>query len=616
MKKIISLLLSLSLLAGLLALPVSAASTTEAEMITAVQALGIMMGDENGDMKLTNSVTRAEFATMAVRATPGSSVASSVASAPFPDVATSHWSASYVTSAVKYGYLNGYTDGTFKPDNQITLAEGLAVVLRVLGYDTTSLDGNYPDGYITLADQLDLLDDLSSTDPYTVLTRSDAMTIFYNALTATTATGTTFLNSLGYSLTSAGEVDLTALVNGAMEGPVVATGDWTAKVDVDLDTATILKDGKTISASQISDYDVVYWSDNMRTLWVYSDRVTGTIQMISPSTTSPTAVMVAAQTYTLGSSAAIYALSQQGSYSVGDSVTLLLGRDGSVVSVTDPSATSVDRVGMITAIQKSSYDSGSYTADSITILATDGNTYSYPVSTSYFSVGDLARVSTLADGSISVTRATDVGLSGTVSTDGTALGKVDFASNVQILEIYKTTKTGAVVYPSRLAGVELSKDDILYSETNDDGEISLLILNDVTGDLHGYALITDITVADYGTSLTSYYYVTIGETETALVISGARYTTSNGPAVVTGGFSDIQNIQPLSSVTLTHTSGTIAYDGTTAYPMADDVQVYEKSGSDYYLTTLDRALQADLTLTAYYDDVASGGGRVRIIIAQ
>ncbi len=613
MKKIISIGLVLAMTASLLVLPTAAA--TESEMIQTVQALGIMVGDENGNMNLDDSVTRAQFATMSVRATPGGDSLSQTAYAPFPDVPATHWSAAYVTVAVQSGYIVGYTDGTFQPDNQISLAEGLTMVLKILGYSSEYFTGTYPQAQMLLADQLGLCDDVTATLSTDILDRGDAMTIFYNALTAKTSAGQVYLTTLGYTLDSKGEVDLTALINATMDGPIVAEGSWTDKVSVDFASATITKDGKAISASQISTYDVVYWNEYLNTVWVYSDRVTGSIQAISPSTAAPTSVMVAGQSYALGSSAATYAFSQLGEYSVGDSVTLLLGRDDSVIGVTDVTTSSVDKVGMVTAIQKSSYDSGAYTADTITILATDGKYYSYPVATSYFDEGDLARVTTLSSGTISVTRPSNVGLSGAVAADGSSLGKVDFASNVEILDIYGDGVLAMSVYTSRLAGVTLDKSDILYSETNDDGELTRLVLNNVTGDLHSYAVVTDVVSASYGTTLTTYYYITMGEVDTVLSVSGSRYTTQNGPALILGTTSNVAGVSPLNQVSLSYTSGQYGYDDSTSYRLADDVQVYEKDGSDYFVTTLDRADEAGLSLTAYYDSLPADGGLVRIIIA-
>ena len=106
-----------------LALPASAAGNAASldEAVQAVTALGIVTDTGN----LSAKVTRAEFVTMAVKATPGGDGVGQAASSPYPDVPYSHWAAPYVEAAVAAGYVNGYLDGTFHPDEEITLAQAL-----------------------------------------------------------------------------------------------------------------------------------------------------------------------------------------------------------------------------------------------------------------------------------------------------------------------------------------------------------------------------------------------------------------------------------------------------------------------------------------------------------
>ena len=65
-RKLVSLLLALTVLASLPILPARAADSTDA--VSLVQALGIMTGDQNGNLNLSRNVTRAEFAKMLVSA--------------------------------------------------------------------------------------------------------------------------------------------------------------------------------------------------------------------------------------------------------------------------------------------------------------------------------------------------------------------------------------------------------------------------------------------------------------------------------------------------------------------------------------------------------------------
>ena len=132
---------------------------------------------------------------------------------------------------------------------------------------------------------------------------------------------------------AAGELDRVALINSAMEGPVVAAAGWQSSVPFDAGSATVYRNGAKSSLAAVQNQDVVYWSESMHTLWAYSDKITGTYEAASPSVTSPTSVTVAGKSYTIETTSAAYALSDLGGYQIGDSVTLLLGRSGGVAAV-------------------------------------------------------------------------------------------------------------------------------------------------------------------------------------------------------------------------------------------------------------------------------------------
>ena len=52
----------------------------------------------------------------------------------FKDVKSDHWASEYIRLAVEQGWMSGYVDGTFRPDEQITLEEACTALLKMLGY--------------------------------------------------------------------------------------------------------------------------------------------------------------------------------------------------------------------------------------------------------------------------------------------------------------------------------------------------------------------------------------------------------------------------------------------------------------------------------------------------
>ncbi len=594
------------------------AVTSRDDAAQALAALDIMTGDSSGNLNLGAPVTRAEFVKMLMAASPVS-VGDVTYVSPYPDVPAAHWAAPYVEAAVTAGYVTGYLDGTFRPANTITLAEGVVMALRLLGYTNADFSGSFPAGQMSMYKTLDLDEGIAIGQNET-MKRQDAMYLFYNLLTAPTkATGQPYLSSvLGHSLTPDGKVDSLALLNETMDGPVVVgEAGWRDKIPFDLSGADVTRNGLSTTADALVDNDVVYWSDHMNALWVYTNKITGPIQAITP-TSAPTSVTVSGKSYAIETSTAAYALSDLGSFEVGDSVTLLLGRDGKVVSAVAPGqAASTNVCGVVVSnvpqqyTDKNGYD---YTAASVTVLATDGNTYTYSTDRTSVRTGTLVQVIASGDG-VEVKNLSSASLSGKVSSDGARLGGRSFAADVEILDTYGDH--GVRVYPERLAGMEITESMVRYYLLDGSGDIRRLILKDATGDMHTYGVITSVSEVNSPMTMTTagtYVYDTAGTTHT--ITGSTVYNVKTGPFLMKTDGGEIDRFLNLTEVKLTGLEGTTAYAGNRQYAVWDDALVYEVRDNKYYPTSLALVAGGDYTLTGYYDKDQTDGGRIRVILAR
>lgn len=95
--------------------------------VSTMAKMGIVEGDPEGTFRPNESITRAEFAAIASRF----EVLSYDGSDLFSDI-SGHWAAEYINSAVVRGWITGYADGTFRPDQNISRAEAMTLVNRVL----------------------------------------------------------------------------------------------------------------------------------------------------------------------------------------------------------------------------------------------------------------------------------------------------------------------------------------------------------------------------------------------------------------------------------------------------------------------------------------------------
>ena len=98
------------------------------DAIAYVYDYGIVQGYEDGTYRPDNSINRAEFTKILMEAKyPGEA---QTGSACFTDVVASEWYAKYVCLAKDYGVITGYSDGSFKPDQYINIAEALKITLE------------------------------------------------------------------------------------------------------------------------------------------------------------------------------------------------------------------------------------------------------------------------------------------------------------------------------------------------------------------------------------------------------------------------------------------------------------------------------------------------------
>jgi hypothetical protein len=100
--------------------------------VAAIAALaneGIMTGYPDGGFKPNEIMTRAEMAVIAVKM---NHLEIKITEAPYSDTGNS-WADYYIAAATKANFMQGYPDGTFKPDQSLTRAEAVATINRILG---------------------------------------------------------------------------------------------------------------------------------------------------------------------------------------------------------------------------------------------------------------------------------------------------------------------------------------------------------------------------------------------------------------------------------------------------------------------------------------------------
>ncbi|MDD4319613.1 MAG: S-layer homology domain-containing protein, partial [Candidatus Peribacteraceae bacterium] len=105
--------------------------TPEAAAISVLSNAGIMEGNPDGTFATARSINRAEFLKIGLLSQPAIAVSASDAAACFPDVRSGDWFSRYVCLGKNRGVVEGYADGSFRPGQTVTYAEGLKMLAEL-----------------------------------------------------------------------------------------------------------------------------------------------------------------------------------------------------------------------------------------------------------------------------------------------------------------------------------------------------------------------------------------------------------------------------------------------------------------------------------------------------
>lgn len=194
MRKILSILLSICLL---FSFTTFAYTDVEKDSISinTLSALDIIEGFEDGSFRPEDTITRAEIVKIICEILGYHEVAPTETD--FTDVPSTHWASGYIKIACGLGIVEGHGDGTFGPDDAVSYEQVVKMIVAALGYNPMAdVNGGYPSGYLVVAAQRNILADTAST-----ATRGNVAQMIYNALDVPMMGQTSFGTEISYTAT-------------------------------------------------------------------------------------------------------------------------------------------------------------------------------------------------------------------------------------------------------------------------------------------------------------------------------------------------------------------------------------------------------------------------------
>ena len=187
LKKVLSLVLVVAMLASMMIVGAAAADTEETkypEAAAVISAIKVMEGDENG-MRYGDTVTREEAAAIICRALLGDAAETLYTStSPFADVAANRWSAKYISYLKAKGIVSGVSDTEFDPTANVTGIAFAKMLLTAVGYGKAGeFEGaQWYINTITFANQTGLYDGAKGVDVAAAATREECMLYAFNTI--------------------------------------------------------------------------------------------------------------------------------------------------------------------------------------------------------------------------------------------------------------------------------------------------------------------------------------------------------------------------------------------------------------------------------------------------
>lgn len=650
-----------------------------AEAVSILSGMGIVDGYSDGGYHPADTLTRAQFCKLAILLeNRGDAAQTSAYRSLFSDLSSSHWAVGYVNLAYEEGLVSGYGDGNVGPDDPVTTAQAVTILLHVLGYENDSIGPFWPEDYLSKAAKLGLLDDVTAGDQQ-ALNRGEAALLLYACLKQETADGKDYLS---------------AWASSAVESAVVLSND-DESADGSADTALVYAGGSLANYRQTRQVPEALVGRRGTLLLDKSGKVCGFVpdetqmQRITLSAVDADGLTdTAGRRYRPGNDVAVLLDEEKTTYSqswydlegrstatlyysaagkidlmvVGDggrydgvlltgyyesvspnskspsTVTLL----GTTFDVADGAKTSLAQFGVGDRLTVALNSAGEVAAAYSTserraamagiLTSLNGTSAQVSLSSGIVVSGTVSSGSSASDlvGGVVTLTSSGVGkLTISTSTGGTGAGRLDvlagtlgqcpLADDVTLYD--QVGKTCAVeVELGDLAVDAVAAADIAYVQLNAAGEVEVVVLEDVTGNCYTYGLYVKGTQSSgSGDMLVSNHTLAIENSDGTT----ATYLIGSAPKGTVGGLAPAADDRVAALASLTEVSGVGRSDFSgsdtvaadgTILPISTEVQVYYET-TDRWMT-LEEARAFSDAFTIYYDRTPQTGGQVRIIVVN
>jgi len=425
-----------------------------------------------------------------------------------------------------------------------------------------------------------------------------------------------------------GEYDYSVIKDFEMLGPFVINSDFNGtetaidNYPLSAEGLRVIRDGFDASLSDIKAFDVVYYNRVSNIVYVYCDKISGVYQEALPNKASVTGIVLSGVTYELETQAAARLLGEQsGAYKLNEYMTLLLGKDGKVVSVVDVNAVDYTVYGIIlSAGSKISDDEKTKGATQyyINAFTVNGTEQTFITDQNYSDYRGRIIKYNFKDGLMVPQFMQTKKISGRIDVKNRTIGGQRLAKDAKLVDLVYAPAinvSGAAMAKltdlSEIAADSLTDGDVAFVLSDSKfNEIQFIVFNNITLSRYQFGVITKKSGSET--------VINIKGVETSF--RGKNFAPKEGQAVM----ASIQNnsLTELKALTQLPTKGVFeAIDvqkirvGEESYPLSQDVSILLYNDFKYFAVPLDDMDSRDISsIQLYADRLPSDGGLVRVIV--
>ncbi|NLB81589.1 MAG: S-layer homology domain-containing protein [Clostridiaceae bacterium] len=425
-----------------------------------------------------------------------------------------------------------------------------------------------------------------------------------------------------------GTYDYSVIKDFEMLGPFVITADFTGdetyieKQPLERQNLRIIRDGFDAELSDIKALDVAYYNAVSNIIYVYCDKVSGVYEEALPSKASVTKIVLSGAEYQLETQRAAQLLGEHsGAYKLNDYITLLLGKDGKVVSVVNVSASEQTVHGVIlssgTQISQQEQTKGS-TQYYIEVFTVNGLTQTFITDKDYTQYRGRVIKYNFKDGLMVPQLLQQNSIEWKIDRKNNMIGGFHLSKDVKLVDLVysshiksRADASAKMIDFSEIPYDSLSKNDVLFAYVDPKfNEIQFIVFNNITLSRYQFGM-----------------YVKDSRSGITLNIKGEQTTYSGKKFAPQVGQAIMANIQgnsllELKALTKLSTSGTFEAIniekiriGGENYPLAPDFTIFKHVDFNYLVVSLDDIESYDIgSISIYADTLPKWGGLVRVVV--